>query len=929
MLPSSPSQLAALLTERAATVCEHLLPGGRIVGREYHAADSGGGSGHSLKIVLEGDKAGIGADFATGETFGDLLDLWCLCRGVGLGQAMAEASSFLGIAVDGSKSRPDKTYQRPQRPVAVKRLSEDGKVLAYLKSRGLTEQALDDFRVAEQDGEWIVFPYLRDGVHVNTKYLHVERPDGKKQVRQEKGAEPCLFGWHALEKRFPTTRFVALTEGECFTGDAQILTTSGWVNFEDYSEGGVAQWNNGVIEWVTPIALIRKPFDGELIEYCSQQFYSLTTPGHKLVSLDKKHRPYFHSAKEGPRNSAHYIPRCGVINGKGIPLSNAQIALCLAVSADAAIDIRKGTYGDGPSRRKNLSIRYARMAFTKQRKITRIEGIAKELGVTISNSTVSSGYRSICFSLPDWVPGRILPWDWIELATAEQRIFILNELMEWDGCRIKNRSMTRYSSTLLENAEWVQAMAHTSGYCSTVAKRERDSFSWFDVSVLNEKSTSTWQSVRSDRVKYTGDVYCVTVPSGAIVVRQKGIVSISGNCDAITLHQCGIPALSVPNGGGGGNKQEWVNNDYDRMSRFDTIYLCLDGDDPGQQATAEIAKRLGPERCRTVTLPHKDANECFKNGIRDFRTYLLSARAFDPAELKPAHTFAEAVVERFHPSKSAFRGLDTPWASLNALTTFRRGQYVLWTGFSGSGKSTLLSQTIVHGLLKGERYVWFSGEMPARMTLSWLVTQLLGEREPNPKKIRDTMAWLRDKLWIVDVVRNIDGKRLFELFRYAAKRYDIRNVVIDSLLRCGLREDDNDGQKGFIDLLCDFKLEYDAIVHLVAHQRKPDDEWSKPGKFGVRGASAITDEADIILSVWATPNEEQNEEPRPRRIKSLTVNHECDTILSLIKNRELGGKLPIRLQLYFEHNSLQFHEQQRKIVRYLDIESDCLTCEEF
>lgn len=614
MLPSSPSQLAALLTERAATVCEHLLPGGRIVGKEYHAADSGGGSGHSLKVVLEGDKAGVGADFATGETFGDLLDVWCLCRGVGLGQAMAEASSFLGIAIDGSKSRPDKAYQRPQRPlVAVKRLSEDGKVLAYLKGRGLTEQALNDFRVAEQDGEWIVFPYLRDGVHVNTTYIHVERPDGKKQVRQEKGAEPCLFGWHALEKRFPTTRFVAITEGQI---------------------------------------------------------------------------------------------------------------------------------------------------------------------------------------------------------------------------------------------------------------------------------------------------------------------------DAITLHQCGIPALSVPNGGGGGNKQEWVNNDYDRMSRFDTVYLCLDGDEPGQQATAEIAKRLGPERCRTVTLPHKDANECFKHGIRDFRAYLLSARAFDPAELKPAHTFAEAVVERFHPSKSAFRGLDTPWASLNALTTFRRGQYVLWTGFSGSGKSTLLSQTIVHGLLKGERYVWFSGEMPARMTLAWLVTQLLGEREPNPKKIRDTMMWLRDKLWIVDVVRNIDGKRLFELFRYAAKRYDIRNVVIDSLLRCGLREDDNDGQKGFIDLLCDFKLEYDAIVHLVAHQRKPDDEWSKPGKFGVRGASAITDEADIILSVWATPNEEQNEEPRPRRSKSLTVHQECDTILSLIKNRELGGKLPIRLPLYFEHNSLQFHEQQRKIVRYLDIESDRLTCEE-
>lgn len=604
MLASSPSQLAALLTSKAASVCEYLLPGGKVVGREYHAADSGGGSGHSLKVVLEGEKAGVGADFATGETFGDLLDVWCLCRGIGLGQAMAEASSFLGIAIDNTKSRPEKVYQRPQRPTAVKRLKPEGRVLAYLKSRGLTETALEDFRIAEQDDGWIVFPYLRDGVHVNTKYLHVERPDGKKQVRQEKGAEPCLFGWQALEKRFQTTRFVCLTEGEI---------------------------------------------------------------------------------------------------------------------------------------------------------------------------------------------------------------------------------------------------------------------------------------------------------------------------DCATLHQCGIPALSVPNGGGGGKKQDWIDNDYDRMSRFDTIYLCLDRDEPGQEATREIARRLGPERCRMVTLPYKDANESFAHGITDFRKYLLSARAFDPAELKPADAFTDAVVDRFHPSPNAFRGLDTPWASLNALTTFQRGQYVLWTGFSGSGKSTLLSQTIVHGLLKGEKYVWFSGEMPARMTLAWLVTQLLGERQPNPQRIRETMLWLRDKLWIVDVVRNIDGSRLFELFRYAARRYDIRNVVIDSLLRCGLREDDNDGQKAFIDLLCDFKLEYDAIVHLVAHQRKPDDEWSKPGKFGVRGASAITDEADIILSVWATPNEENIQEPKAKRNKTFTIQPECDTILSLLKNRELGGKLPIRLPLHFECNSLQFHEHERKIVKYLDI----------
>ena len=605
MLPSSPSQLSSLLNNRAEDVVRHLLPGGKKVGHEWWSGDIDGGAGTSLKVVLEGAKTGVGSDFATGETFGDLLDVWCSSRGIGLGSAMAEAASFLGVVLDGDRSKPEKQYQRPQKPKAVRRLNPEGRVLAYLKSRGLTAETLEDFRIAEQEDQWIVFPYLKDGVHINTKYLHVERPDGKKQIRQEKNAEPCLFGWHALEKKFPTTRFVALTEGET---------------------------------------------------------------------------------------------------------------------------------------------------------------------------------------------------------------------------------------------------------------------------------------------------------------------------DCLTLHQCGIPALSVPNGGGGGKKQDWIDCDFDRMSRFDTLYLCLDNDEPGQEATQEIARRLGPERCRMVTLPHKDANECFLKGITDFRKYLLSARAFDPAELKPADAFTDAVVDRFHPSPNAFRGMDTPWASLNAVTTFQRGQYVLWTGFSGSGKSTMLSQTILHGLLKGEKYVWFSGEMPAKMTLGWLVTQLLGNRCPNPPQIREAMAWLRDKLWLVDVVRNIDGKRLFELFRYASRRYDIRNVIIDSLLRCGLREDDNDQQKAFIDMVCDYKMEYDATVHLVAHQRKPEDEWAKPGKFGVRGASAITDEADIILSTWAKPNEEQELDQRTRRSsKGLTAPMECDTILSILKNRELGGKLPIRIPLFFECNSLQFHEHERKIINHLSL----------
>lgn len=60
------------LQPRLAAVAEALLPGGKIVGREYACASFEGGEGKSCRINLE---TGIGSDFATGETCSDIIDL--------------------------------------------------------------------------------------------------------------------------------------------------------------------------------------------------------------------------------------------------------------------------------------------------------------------------------------------------------------------------------------------------------------------------------------------------------------------------------------------------------------------------------------------------------------------------------------------------------------------------------------------------------------------------------------------------------------------------------------------------------------------------------------------------------------------------------------------------------------------------------------
>ncbi len=598
----TPALLSSILNRNAESVCKHLLPKGKRKGSEWVCGDLSGDEGESLKIAIEGDKTGVGSDFATGQGFGDLLDVWCAVQSVGLAEAMAQACSYLGIVDDSKSSRPSKDYAKPNRPHTVKRLSVEGKVYAYLKLRGLTDSCLEDFRIAE-DGDWMVFPSLRNGELVNIKYIHIDRIDGKKQVRQEKGAEPCLFGWQALDLRFPTSRYVCLTEGQI---------------------------------------------------------------------------------------------------------------------------------------------------------------------------------------------------------------------------------------------------------------------------------------------------------------------------DAATLHQCGLPALSVPNGGGGGGKQDWIETEYDRLSRFDTLYLCLDNDEAGQQATKEIIHRMGPERCRIVTLPFKDANECFANGIRNFQRYLLSSKVLDPEELKPADTFHDPVMDKFYPTPGSYVGMKPPFKKLGQNLIFRKPELIIWTGWTSCGKSTMLNQVMVQGLADGEKFACASLEMPSKVTLWGMVRQMTGEQYPSRERVTQSMKWLRDKLWMIDILKTANPEKILSIFQYAYRRYGITNFILDSLLKCGVDEKDIEAQKNFVNQLIDFVNITNSTIHLVAHMRKGEDMYKPGGLSDVRGGAAITDLAHTVISVWR--NRVEGDEVPSYKKKKVDQNNlppEYDTLLKVEKQRETGWEG--KAFLSFDTGSLQFREERNSIsIDYLN-----------
>ena len=91
-------QVAALLDQRIAEVVAVLGLDGRREGHEFVALNPTRADRHrgSFRIVLSGSKRGMWKEFSGGEG-GDALDLVCYCRGIGKGEALRWAVSWLGL----------------------------------------------------------------------------------------------------------------------------------------------------------------------------------------------------------------------------------------------------------------------------------------------------------------------------------------------------------------------------------------------------------------------------------------------------------------------------------------------------------------------------------------------------------------------------------------------------------------------------------------------------------------------------------------------------------------------------------------------------------------------------------------------------------------------------------------------------------------
>lgn len=378
----------------------------------------------------------------------------------------------------------------------------------------------------------------------------------------------------------------------------------------------------------------------------------------------------------------------------------------------------------------------------------------------------------------------------------------------------------------------------------------------------------------------------------------KPLLITEGEIDSLACIEAGFNnTVSIPFGAG---NYHWIEYNWDWLEQFEKVIIWSDNDAAGEKMRKEVIPRLGEYRCFTVASKYKDANvHLFRENKESVLKAIMQANEVPIKDVVDMADVPEYDVNRAEKIKSGFNGLDK-W-----ISGFVLGTLDVITGVNSSGKSTVVNQMCVcEPLEQGYKTFIYSGELQQAQLRSWIEFPMAGpgtvkefDNGPNqpigyyvPKEIKNTMRkWYRGKIHIYSNEDDDTAKSILKKMEELAKRYGVKNFVLDNLMMIDLECNEYEllkKQKEFVLSLKRFARRYNSVVHLIAHPRKTEII-KRLTKMDVAGSGDITNLADYVLAVHrVTPAEK--EETVNKKGNVIAEGCPYDNILDLFKNRPLG-----------------------------------------
>ncbi|WP_069998242.1 toprim domain-containing protein [Cellulosilyticum sp. I15G10I2] len=404
----------------------------------------------------------------------------------------------------------------------------------------------------------------------------------------------------------------------------------------------------------------------------------------------------------------------------------------------------------------------------------------------------------------------------------------------------------------------------------------------------------------------------------------KPLVICEGEFDCLSLIEAGYKnAVSIPTGA---TSEEWISVNYEWLEQFKEIILFFDNDTAGKDGARKAANRLSNDIVKIVyTKKAKDINEIlYKFGKNAVINEIYKASEIEIDGVITMDKIEDFNVYEAEKIQSGIKGIDS------GILGFIMGSLNIITGYNGNGKSTAINQMcIAESISQGYRTFVFSPELTTSNFRYWLYTTIADKEDfeehttkvSNKKyyKVKKYAAekitlWLKDKLYLYDK-NDCSSKSLLKTMDILAKRKGVKVFVIDGLMKVELEEsykNEFSAQKRFVNDLKNFANKYQAIVHLVAHPRKPNDR-QKLTKFDVSGSGDITNLCDYCIGVHRTTKSEK-EEYEIALSKNKTAIDPKDACITLFKDRYTGAS-EREAPLYFDNGRKRFYSFERDLNR--------------
>ena len=407
---------------------------------------------------------------------------------------------------------------------------------------------------------------------------------------------------------------------------------------------------------------------------------------------------------------------------------------------------------------------------------------------------------------------------------------------------------------------------------------------------------------------------------------RKSVIIVEGEIDCLSLYEtgygveritdestgeikntpfCEYVPISVPNGASKGSQRlDYLDSCADWFAGLSEIIIATDNDEAGKMLKDELIRRLGVERCKTISYPIEEVvptENGLKRRCKDFNEVLMylgkdvvqnvinNAQSIPVDGVYYLEDIFESMLDNFR--RGIVLAPSTKFTEMDEYFRWKKGDITLCTGYGNHGKSFfMLQMMLIKSIHDDWKWAIFSPEnYPANDFYDDIIEMYVGKwlKDMSEEEYIEACSFIDLHFFYVYPDNEHDISSIHEKFRHLILKKGVDGVMIDpfnqldSMQKAYQRED-----QYLSEILKDvkrFALLNNVVYVVIAHPKNPNHQAGQPlpvvDMYDIAGGAMWGNKSDQILSYYR-PNFHVN-----KNSPEVTI------YVQKLKRKRTGGQL--------------------------------------